>query len=243
MARSTALAAVAHARLPTPGMGGFHSGSHPCSPRPAARCPRARPPCCRRTGAAGGHALRGRRRRHRRGRGAGHAHRVAHSRHHRAALRHRRRRRGRRPDAVVRLSSGRGRAVTNLGDGINPNVEAILAVPPRSRPPLQLGPERGRRRPAARARHRRGPAQHRPARGRGSRVGGCSAALTGHDAGADCHGAGVRHGAGGGHRRRPRAGGPKVLLLVWEQPPMTIGRGSFLTSWSGARAARTSSTT
>ena len=21
---------------------------------------------------------------------------------------------------------------------------------------------------------------------------------------------------------------PKVLLLVWEQPPMTIGRGSFL---------------
>ena len=28
--------------------------------------------------------------------------------------------------------------------------------------------------------------------------------------------------------RPPRGDRPKVLLLVWEQPPMTIGRGSFL---------------
>ena len=38
----------------------------------------------------------------------------------------------------------------------------------------------------------------------------------------------VRHRPGAPPPRLPPRRRPKVLLLVWEQPPMTIGRGSFL---------------
>ena len=37
-----------------------------------------------------------------------------------------------------------------------------------------------------------------------------------------------------------RLGRPKVLLLVWEQPPMTIGREASSASWWSAPVARTS---
>jgi ABC-type Fe3+-hydroxamate transport system substrate-binding protein len=51
--------------------------------------------------------------------------------------------------------------------------------------------------------------------------------LTGHQRGADSVAA-VFDTALANATRRARSSRPKVLLLVWEQPPMTIGRGSFL---------------
>lgn len=117
--------------------------------------------------------------------------------------------------------------VPNLGDGINPNVEAVLAA----RPDLVL---------------LYNSAQHTAvaARLRGlgiptlrlntdvladvSRVGRLLGRVTGHQRSADSLAeafdtalAAVTVPAGS--RRRPT-----VLLLVWEQPPMTIGGGSFL---------------
>ncbi len=69
----------------------------------------------------------------------------------------------------------------------------------------------------------------------------CSGRASGHERGADSVRGRVRHGARVGDERvRPHA--PKVLLLVWEQPPMTIGRGSFLASWWNEQAAATCST-
>jgi ABC-type Fe3+-hydroxamate transport system substrate-binding protein len=51
--------------------------------------------------------------------------------------------------------------------------------------------------------------------------------LTGHEKAADSLVA-VFDSALTSATRRQAARRPKVLLLVWEQPPMTIGRGSFL---------------
>jgi iron complex transport system substrate-binding protein len=51
--------------------------------------------------------------------------------------------------------------------------------------------------------------------------------LTGHQRGADSVAAAFDTALAAA--TRPTAGPrPKILLLVWEQPPMTIGRGSFL---------------
>jgi ABC-type Fe3+-hydroxamate transport system substrate-binding protein len=117
--------------------------------------------------------------------------------------------------------------VPNLGDGINPNVEAILAA----RPDLVV---------------LYNSAQHAAvsARLRGlgiptlrintdrladvDRIGRLLGRLTGRSGSADSLAA-VFDTALATATVTPSEGHrPTVLLLVWEQPPMTIGRGSFL---------------
>jgi ABC-type Fe3+-hydroxamate transport system substrate-binding protein len=116
--------------------------------------------------------------------------------------------------------------VANLGDGINPTLEAILAV----RPDLVLLYNSAQN--AAAADRLRGL--------------GISAVLLNTDRLADVPRLARLLGRLTGHERQadsivaefepalaaasppPLPTRPKVLLLVWEQPPMTIGRGSFL---------------
>lgn len=116
--------------------------------------------------------------------------------------------------------------VPNLGDGINPNVEAVLA----SRPDLvvlynsaQNAAIAGRLRTLGIAAIR----LNTDALHDVDRVGRLLGRLTGHVAAADSMAEAFDSTlalvtAPSAARR------PKVLLLVWEQPPMTIGRGSFL---------------
>jgi iron complex transport system substrate-binding protein len=117
--------------------------------------------------------------------------------------------------------------VPNLGDGINPNVEAILAA----RPDLVV---------------LYNSVQHAAvsARLRGlgiptlrmntdrladvDRIGRLLGRLTGRSGSADSLAAAFDTALASA-TVTPREGHrPTVLLLVWEQPPMTIGRGSFL---------------
>ncbi|MBA3496712.1 MAG: ABC transporter substrate-binding protein [Gemmatimonadales bacterium] len=122
------------------------------------------------------------------------------------------------PDAAAR--------VPNLGDGINPNVEAVLA----SRPDLVILYNSAQNAAIAGRLRALGIASARlntDALSDVGRVGRILGRLTGRVAGADSVAAVfdtalARATAAAGPRR------PKVLLLVWEQPPMTIGRGSFL---------------
>ncbi len=116
--------------------------------------------------------------------------------------------------------------VPNLGDGINPNVEAVLA----RRPDLvvlynsaQNAAIAGRLRSLGIAVARLNTDKLRDV----ERVGRLLGRLTGHAASADSMAAAFDSALA--HAAVPPAGRrPKVLLLVWEQPPMTIGRGSFL---------------
>ena len=117
-------------------------------------------------------------------------------------------------------------AVPNLGEGINPNVEAVLA----SRPDLVLlynsaqnAAIAGRLRSLGIAAVRLNTDALRDV----DRVGRILGRLTGHLAGADSVAA-VFDSALAHATVAPTRGRPKVLLLVWEQPPMTIGRGSYL---------------
>ncbi len=118
-------------------------------------------------------------------------------------------------------------AVPNLGAGINPNLEAVLSA----RPDLVILYNSAQHAGAAsRLRELGIPALriNTDALADVPRIGGLLGRLTGHSKQADSlaavfdtalASASTDSGAG------PR---PKVLLLVWEQPPMTIGRGSFL---------------
>lgn len=118
------------------------------------------------------------------------------------------------------------RAVPSLGDGISPNLEAILA----SHPDLVLLYNSTRNADAALRLRSAGIAAVRlntdaladvgriakllgRATGRVDAADSVAAAFDTALAAASVAAAGTR---------------PKVLLLVWEQPPMTIGRGSFL---------------
>jgi ABC-type Fe3+-hydroxamate transport system substrate-binding protein len=117
--------------------------------------------------------------------------------------------------------------VPNLGDGINPNVEAILAA----RPDLVVLYNSAQH--AAVADRLRGlgiPALriNTDALSDVDRVGRLLGRLTGRSRAADSVAATfdtALAAASSGHRDTRH---PSVLLLVWEQPPMTIGRGSFL---------------
>ncbi len=116
--------------------------------------------------------------------------------------------------------------VPSLGDGINPNVEAVLA----SRPDLVLLYNSAQNAAvAARLRSLDIPAVrlNTDALSDVGRVGRILGRLTGHARGADSVMAvfdtALAHATAPAQPVRP-----KVLLLVWEQPPMTIGRGSFL---------------
>ena len=116
--------------------------------------------------------------------------------------------------------------VTNLGDGINPTLEAILAVHPQlvllyNSAQNASAAERLRGFGIAAALLNTDRLEDVP------RVSRLLGRVTGHERGADSVSAVfdtalVAASPPAGVRR------PKVLLLVWEQPPMTIGRGSFL---------------
>jgi iron complex transport system substrate-binding protein len=116
--------------------------------------------------------------------------------------------------------------VSNLGDGIKPSIEAVLA----QRPDLVVLYNSGQNASIAGRLRDLGVPHLRVNTDLLSdvpRVSHMLGLLTGHLRGADSVTAvfdtALAHAtvASGSHR-------PKVLLLVWEQPPMTIGRGSFL---------------
>ncbi len=116
--------------------------------------------------------------------------------------------------------------VTNLGDGINPTLEAILAV----RPDLVLLYNSAQNASAAARLRELGIAAALLNTDRledVDRVSRLLGRLTGHAHGADSVAA-TFDTALAAAVAPTRVRRPKLLLLVWEQPPMTIGRGSFL---------------
>jgi ABC-type Fe3+-hydroxamate transport system substrate-binding protein len=117
-------------------------------------------------------------------------------------------------------------AVPNLGDGIKPSIEVVLA----RRPDLVILYNSGQNAAVAGRLRELGIAPLRvntDALSDVPRVARMLGLLTGHQRGADSVTAVFDTALA--HATRPaRTPRPKVLLLVWEQPPMTIGRGSFL---------------
>lgn len=117
--------------------------------------------------------------------------------------------------------------VPNLGDGINPNVEAILAA----RPDLVVLYNSAQHAAVAARLRGLGIPTLRINTDRLAdvdRIGRLLGRLTGRSGSADSLAAAFDTALASA-TVTPRAGHrPTVLLLVWEQPPMTIGRGSFL---------------
>lgn len=118
------------------------------------------------------------------------------------------------------------RQIPNLGDGIKPSMEAVLA----QRPDLVLLYNSGQNAAIAGRLSELGIAHLRlntDALSDVTRVSRMLGLLTGHPEAADSLAAvfdtALAHATVSRGVRRP-----SVLLLVWEQPPMTIGRGSFL---------------
>jgi ABC-type Fe3+-hydroxamate transport system substrate-binding protein len=117
-------------------------------------------------------------------------------------------------------------AVANLGDGIKPSIEAVLA----QRPDLVVLYNSGQNAAVAGRLRELGIPHLRintDALSDVPRISRLLGLLTGHSRGADSVIA-VFDTALAHATVTPGARRPKVLLLVWEQPPMTIGRGSFL---------------
>ncbi len=117
-------------------------------------------------------------------------------------------------------------AVANLGDGIKPSIEAVLA----QRPDLVVLYNSGQNAAVAGRLRELGIPHLRintDALSDVPRVSRLLGLLTGHSREADSVIA-VLDTALAHATNTPTARRPKVLLLVWEQPPMTIGRGSFL---------------
>jgi len=117
-------------------------------------------------------------------------------------------------------------AVPDLGDGIKPSIEAILS----RHPDLVLLYHSGQNAAVAGRLRQLGVAVVRLSTDRLSdvvRIGRLLGTLTGHRAGADSLAAGFDTALASA-TVQPAGRRPRVLLLVWEQPPMTIGRGSFL---------------
>jgi iron complex transport system substrate-binding protein len=118
------------------------------------------------------------------------------------------------------------KAVPDLGDGIKPNIEAVIA----RRPDLVILYNSGQNAAVAGRLRELGIAALRintDALSSVPRVARILGKLTGHEEAADSVAA-VFDTALTSATQRGAARRPKVLLLVWEQPPMTIGRGSFL---------------
>ena len=117
-------------------------------------------------------------------------------------------------------------AVPNLGDGIKPNIEAVLAQQPDLVILYNSGQNAavaGRLRELGIAAIRLNTDQLRDV----NRVARILGKLTGRERSADS--VAVAFDAALAAATRPLSSRPpKVLLLVWEQPPMTIGQGSFL---------------
>ena len=117
-------------------------------------------------------------------------------------------------------------AVPNLGDGIKPNVEAVVA----QRPNLVVLYNSGQNAAVAGRLHDLGIPSLRintDALSSVPRAARMLGLLTGRQRGADSL-IEVFDSALANATRNSTARRPKVLLLVWEQPPMTIGGGSFL---------------
>jgi ABC-type Fe3+-hydroxamate transport system substrate-binding protein len=116
--------------------------------------------------------------------------------------------------------------VPNLGDGIKPSLEAVLA----QRPDLVLLYNSGQNAAVAGRLREMGIPHARintDALSDVPRLSRMLGLLTGHLRGADSLAA-VFDTALAQATVKPASRRPKVLLLVWEQPPMTVGRGSFL---------------
>ena len=119
------------------------------------------------------------------------------------------------------------RRVKDLGPGINPNLEAVLAVKPDL---VVLYNSAQHAAVAVQLRELGIPALrlNTDTLGDGARVGRIRGSLTGHASGADSMSAIFDAALASATAAGASARRPKVLILVWEQPPMTIGRGSFL---------------
>jgi iron complex transport system substrate-binding protein len=117
-------------------------------------------------------------------------------------------------------------AVPNLGDGIKPSIEAILARHPDLVVLYNSGQNAG---VASRLSELGIPALriNTDALRDVDRIGRMLGMMTGHRSEAESL-ATVFDTALVNATVSPAGARPKVLLLVWEQPPMTIGRGSFL---------------
>jgi iron complex transport system substrate-binding protein len=118
------------------------------------------------------------------------------------------------------------KAVPDLGDGIKPSIEAVIA----SRPDLVVLYNSGQNAAVAGRLRDLGIAALRvntDALSSVPRVARILGKLTGREKAADSLAAAFDTALTSATQPR-RARRPKVLLLVWEQPPMTIGRGSFL---------------
>jgi iron complex transport system substrate-binding protein len=118
------------------------------------------------------------------------------------------------------------KAVPDLGDGIKPSIEAVLA----RRPDLVVLYNSGQNAAVAGRLRELGVTAvmfNTDALSDVVRVARILGRLTGHQRGADSIAA-VFDTALASATRRVSGRRPKVLLLVWDQPPMTIGRGSFL---------------
>jgi iron complex transport system substrate-binding protein len=118
------------------------------------------------------------------------------------------------------------KVVPDLGDGIKPSIEAVLA----QRPDLVVLYNSGQNAAVAGRLGELGiPALrvNTDALSDVGRVARMLGTLTGRQHGADSVTA-VFDTALAAATRHPKAPRPRILLLVWEQPPMTIGRGSFL---------------
>jgi iron complex transport system substrate-binding protein len=118
------------------------------------------------------------------------------------------------------------KAVPDLGDGIKPNLEAVIA----SRPDLVVLYNSGQNAAVAgrlRELHIAALRVNTDALSSVPRVARMLGQLTGRERAADSLAA-VFDTALTSATQPRAARRPKVLLLVWEQPPMTIGRGSFL---------------
>ena len=118
------------------------------------------------------------------------------------------------------------KAVPDLGDGIKPNIEALVA----SRPDLVVLYNSGQNAAVAGRLRELGIAALRintDALSSVPRVARILGKLTGREKAADSLAAVFDTALASA--TQPRVGRrPRVLVLVWEQPPMTIGRGSFL---------------
>jgi iron complex transport system substrate-binding protein len=117
--------------------------------------------------------------------------------------------------------------VADLGPGINPNLEAVLDVDPDL---VVLYNSAQHAAIAGRLRELGIPALrlNTDALADVGRIGRLLGRLTGHTRGADSVSAAFDTALASATREGRRSPRPGVVILVWEQPPMTLGRGSFL---------------
>jgi iron complex transport system substrate-binding protein len=118
-------------------------------------------------------------------------------------------------------------AVPNMGDGIRPNLEAIVA----QHPDLVVLYQSAQNADAARRLRELGIPEVRLSVDRLAdvdRIAGILGRLSGTQHGADSLAAAFDTALSHATTRADSSTRPRVLILVWDQPPMTVGAGSFL---------------